>query len=352
MRFATPLALLGLLVLPGLGLLWRRGRGRGLLFSDLGLLLPTEAVSWRLRLRRLPVYLRLLALILLIVALARPQAGIEKVRDVSRGVAIEMVVDRSGSMGNEMNFEGRKSSRLEVVKQVFAEFVNGNRRELKGRPADLIGMVSFDRYPETVCPLTLAHGVLAGFIKTIRVAAQDSPNNRTAIGDAIALAAARLHTAEQTLARQVGEGGKTYTIKSKIIILLTDGQNNAGRYAPEEAAQLAKKWGIKIYAIGVGGDGVVKVDTLFGTQLVRTGEGVDRQTLEQIAKITGGSFWMAQDGQALRAVYREIDHLEKSEVESVRYLDYREYFVPLAAAALILLLLEAVLRCTLFRRLP
>ena len=353
MRFATPLALLGLLVLPGLGLLWRRGRGRGLLFSDLGLLLPTEAVSWRLRLRRLPVYLRLLALILLIVALARPQGGIEKVRDVSRGVAIEMVVDRSGSMGNEMNFEGRKSSRLEVVKQVFAEFVNGNRRELKGRPADLIGMVSFDRYPETVCPLTLAHGVLAGFIKTIRVAAQDSPNNRTAIGDAIALAAARLHTAEQTLARQVGEGGKTYyTIKSKIIILLTDGQNNAGRYAPEEAAQLAKKWGIKIYAIGVGGDGVVKVDTLFGTQLVRTGEGVDLQTLKQIAKTTGGSFWMAQDGQALLAVYREIDHLEKSEVESVRYLDYREYFVPLAAAALILLLLEAVLRCTLFRRLP
>ncbi|MDA8419352.1 MAG: BatA domain-containing protein, partial [Desulfobacteraceae bacterium] len=111
MRFATPLALLGLLVLPGLVLIWRRGRGRGLLFSDLGLL-PTEEVSWRLRLRRLPGYLRLLALILLIVALARPQAGIEKVRDVSRGVAIEMVVDRSGSMGNEMNFEGRKSSRL------------------------------------------------------------------------------------------------------------------------------------------------------------------------------------------------------------------------------------------------
>ncbi len=351
MRFATPVVLALLLLLPLLVLArQRRRQGSALSFSSLALL--PASTSLRRRLLHLPFLLRLLALSLVIVALARPQAGVEKVADISRGVAIEMVVDHSGSMGAEMEFDGRTMTRLEVVKEVFAEFVRGNGLELQGRPSDLIGMISFARYADTVCPLTLAHGALAGFLDTIHLTPRESPENRTAVGDAIALAAARLKTAEETLARQTGAEAKRYQIKSKIIILLTDGQNNTGRHAPEEAVALAKQWGIKLYAIGVGGDDLVKVQTLFGTRMVRTGEGVDRDTLARLAESTGGLFRMAEDAQALRAVYQEIDRLEKSEVESIRYVDYKEDFVPFALAALILLALETGLRCTFLRRLP
>ena len=286
------------------------------------------------------------------LALARPQAGLEKVQESSQGVAIEMVVDRSGSMGAEMEFDGRAMTRLDVVKRVFAEFVQGNGRDLQGRTSDLIGMITFAKFADTVCPLTLAHGALSGFLDTIHLVPEGHPENRTAIGDAIALAAARLQTAEETLARQTGGDATSYTIKSKVIILLTDGQNNTGRHTPEEASALAKQWGIKVYAVGVGGDDVVKIQTLLGTRMVRTGEGVDRETLTKLAETTGGVFRMAEDAEALRAVYQEIDRLEKSEVESIRYIDYKEYFAYLALAAFGLLALEAVLSCTLLRRLP
>lgn len=351
MRLASPWALLALLLLPLLLVAWRRRRsGPALLFSELALL--PAGVSLRQRLMHLPFVLRLLSLTLLVLALARPQAGLEKVQETSQGVAIEMVVDHSGSMGAEMAFDGRSMTRLDVVKQVFAEFVNGNGRDLAGRPSDLIGMISFARYADTICPLTLGHGALAGFLDTIHLVPQDSPENRTAIGDAIALAAARLQTAEETLARQSGAAASAYTIKSKIIILMTDGQNNIGRHTPEAAAALAKGWGIKIYTIGVGGEDVVKIQTLLGTRMVRTGEGVDRQTLAALAESTGGIFRLAEDGKGLRAVYQEIDQLEKSEVETVRYIDYKEYFWLFAVAAFGLLVMEIVLHCTVLRRLP
>jgi len=358
MRFASPWVLLALFLIPLL-LLYRQRRTPPLAlgFSDLALLPVTS--SLRGRFPHLPFALRVVALMLMIIALARPQAGLEKVEEINQGVAIEMVVDRSGSMGAEMEYDGRAMTRLEVVKQVFAEFVTGNRRDLKGRPADLIGLITFARYADTICPLTLAHGALSGFLDTIHLVPKESPENRTAIGDAIALATARLKTAEETLARQAGRAGKEptagggdYRIKSKVIILMTDGQNNTGRHLPEEAAALAKEWGIKIYAIGVGGDEVVKVQTLLGTRMVRTGEGVDREMLSQVAASTGGIFRMADDAEALRGVYQEIDRLEKSEVESVRYIDYKEYFLPFAVAALLLLILETLLSTTLWRRLP
>jgi len=351
MRFASPWALLALLIVPLL--IWlkqRRQSQTALPFSDLTLL-PSH-LSWRSRAQGLPFALRLLALALVILGLARPQAGTEKVQETSQGVAIEMVVDRSGSMGAEMEFDGQTMTRLDVVKRVFTEFVTGNRADLPGRLSDLIGMITFARYADTVCPLTLAHGALSSFLDTIHLVPQDHPENRTAIGDAVALAAARLQTAEETMARQTGGQASSYTIKSKIIILLTDGQNNTGRHSPDEAAALAKQWGIKIYTIGVGGDDVVKVQTLLGTRMVRTGEGVDRDTLAKLAESTGGVFRLADDAKALRAVYQEIDQLEKSEVESIRYVDYQEYFAYLVLAALGLLTLEVVLGCTILRRLP
>ena len=239
MILATPWAFLALIILPIIFYreYTRRGTAR-LRFSSVQLF--SARVSFRQRLIYLPLALRLAAIALIIFGMARPQTGLEKIQDVSKGVAIEMVIDRSGSMGAEMEFDGKAMTRLEAVKRVFAEFVQGNDQELAGRSNDLIGMVSFAKFADTICPLTLGHGALAGFLETFTLVPRDSQENRTAIGDAIALAAARLKTAEEVLARQTGADADKYEIKSKIMILLTDGENNAGQYAPLEAAELAK----------------------------------------------------------------------------------------------------------------
>jgi len=355
MRFATPWAFVLTAVIALLVVILLRLRKPG------GVHFPSvenarrAGASWRTRLSRLPLVLRVIALVLLVVALARPQEGREKVRDVTRGVAIEMVIDRSGSMGTEMEYRGRKLNRLEVVKRVFKEFLMGNGENLKGRPNDLVGMVAFARYADTIAPLTLGHGALLRFLDGLKVVTRRSEDG-TAIGDAIALAAARLKTAEEDLAR-FNEGSKDnkdeYRIKSKVIILLTDGQNNFGRRTPQEAAKLAAKWGIKIYAIGVGGrESVATVRTLFGAFKVPTGGGVDEKTLKDVAEITGGIFRMAEDEKSLREVYEEIDRMEKSEVESVRYIDYKERFTGFAMASMFLVLIEVVLSSTILRRVP
>jgi Ca-activated chloride channel family protein len=351
MRFEAPWAFLILLLIPVVVYLHgRRGRG-SLRFSS------TEHARsvkrpLRQRLMGFPLLLRVLALVMMATALARPQEGIEHVRDVNKGIAIEMVVDRSGSMGAEMGIDGEHLTRLEVVKRVFDEFVTGAGGELPGRPNDLIGMVSFARYADTICPLTLAHGALSQFLKNVQLVKRREEDG-TAIGDALALAAARLRTAEETLAHQVEEDEKEFEIKSKIIILLTDGQNNAGKRSPEEAAALAQEWGIKIYTIGVGGEeGFMRQHGLFGSFLLRMGEGVDQETLKSIAGTTGGIFRLAEDAGSLRAIYHEIDQMERSEIESVRYLDYRELFQPFLFLALGLLALEVILSATVFRKIP
>jgi len=352
MRFEAPWAFLVLLAIPALVYLLRRPAGRaGLRFSSTGHA-GQAGRSMRQRLLVLPLALRILALLLLAVALARPQQGKEQVRDVSKGVAIEAVVDRSGSMGTEMAYKGEKLTRLEVVKRVFKEFVDGNKKDLAGRPNDLIGMVAFARYADTVCPLTLAHGALGRFLENVRLVRRRTEDG-TAIGDALALGAARLKTAEETLARQAKMGRKSYKIESKVIILLTDGQNNCGKRSPEQAARLAKEWGIKVYAIGVGGgEAVATIRTPFGDYKVPTGPGVDVQSLRSVAELTGGLCRVAEDADSLRTIYKEIDRLEKSEIESVRYLDYRELFTPFALMGLIVIAAETALSCTAFRRIP
>jgi Ca-activated chloride channel family protein len=352
MRFEAPWAFLILLLIPLVLYLHNRSRGRGSLrFS------ATESArhvrrSLRQKWIVLPLVLRVLALLFLTVAMARPQEGREKVHDVSEGIAIEIVVDRSGSMGAEMEFEGERRTRLEVVKRVFEEFVTGKNGDLPGRSSDLIGMISFARYADTASPLTLAHGALSQFLENVQLVKRRSEDG-TAIGDAIALAAARLRTADETMSRQLPEREKAFEIKSKIMILLTDGQNNTGMRSPSEAAALAKKWGIKIYTIGIGGEeGLIRQQGLLGSFLVRTGEGVDRKTLRSVAESTGGIFRMAEDAESLRAIYREIDRLERSEIESVRYVDYGELFQLFLFLSLGLLATEIVLSGTLFRRIP
>jgi Ca-activated chloride channel family protein len=281
--------------------------------------------------------------------------GMEKIYDISKGVAIEVVIDRSSSMKAEMKFAGETMNRLEVAKKVFLEFVQGNKSGLAGRPNDMIGLITFARYADTACPLTLAHDALSSFVEPIKLVNRREEDG-TAIGDGLALAAARLQKAEQTLLQQnITENSRepSYEIKSKIIILLTDGEQNAGTRTPREAAELAKEWGIKIYAIGIGSeDSLLKIPSLFGTRIMQRGSGVDKQTLSQLAETTSGLFRMAEDGDALRAIYEEIDTLEKSEIESVRYVDYKEQFSVFTLAGLILLTLETLLRTTWFRRVP
>ncbi|NLF25775.1 MAG: VWA domain-containing protein, partial [Deltaproteobacteria bacterium] len=171
MRFESPWAFLLLLIIPLL-LVWRRGVPQAALrFSWVAGAAKAQG-SWREQLAWIPDFLRYLALILLVVALARPQRGTEQVRDINEGVAIMMVVDHSGSMQAEMDFGGRRMNRLEVVKEVFREFVKGNGRGLAGRPSDLIGMVAFARYADTLCPLTLAHGALEYFLKSLKIVTQ------------------------------------------------------------------------------------------------------------------------------------------------------------------------------------
>ena len=334
-RFATPWAFMALLAIPAAVLyLWRFGKPGTVRFSTIGNVKRAGA-SLRSTFAMLPLALRMLALVLVIIALARPQRGHEKVKDVTKGIAIETVLDRSGSMGTEMDFFGQRSDRLGVVKKVFSEFIMGNGKSLKGRPNDLVGMVSFARYADTMAPLTLEHGALMRFLESVKGVTRQNEDG-TSIGDAIALAAARLRTAEEELSRHAQKtDGKEYEIKSKVMILLTDGQNNFGSRTPEEAARLAKEWGVKIYAIGVGGSEAVRtVRTLFGDFKVPVAEGVDQETLRQVADITNGKFYMAEDEKSLRGIYEEIDRLETSEIESVRFVDYKELFPGFALAAL------------------
>ncbi len=345
-RFESPWMLLLLLPLAAL-MVWRwRVRVR-LQFPST---VPTSRLRapWRARLAWVPQALRALALVALVVAMARPQEGSEQVRDISRGVAIAMVLDRSSSMGERMRFDGRTATRLDAVKHVFREFVDPTEGELQGRPNDLIGMTAFARYADSVCPLTLSHDTLALLLDTVRLA-EGPTEDGTAIGDAVALAAARLRQAERLL-NERGDESTSYEIKSKIIILLTDGENNVGDRSVREAGELCKGWGIKVYAIGVGDDRGVQ--TPFGRLRAPIRPGFDDRPLRAIAETTGGRYWLATDGDTLRQVHAEIDALETSEFEAVRYLDYREAFVPWALAGLFLLSAETILRQTLWRTVP
>ena len=351
MHFESPLAFLLLLVIPVL--IWFkyfRIKGGAIRFSTVKNA-QAAGKSLRQRLLWLPDVIRIIAIILLITALARPQTGLEQIKEVSKGIAIEMVIDRSSSMGAEMSYKGEQMNRLEVVKRVFKEFVMGNGRSLKGRPNDLIGMIIFARYADTICPLTLAHGALPAFIKSVKLV-QTKSEDGTAIGDALALAAARLKTAEDTLKKQrITSDG--YKIKSKIIVLLSDGENNSGKRTPLEAAKLAAKWGIKVYTIAIGtGETVTSIKTPFGVYKFPSMEIVDTQTMEAIAKETGGVFRKAENAKALRQIYEEIDRLEKSEIESVRFIDYKESFVNFALAGFLLIIIEILLNNTVFRKIP
>ncbi len=326
-------------------------RGESLGWSSVAV---AEAVprSSRQRFLWVPPLARLLALAAVTVALARPQVERLQPSLEKDGVAIQLVVDISSSMEMRMRYRDRETSRMFVAKEVLRQFIQGDESGLGGRPNDLIGMITFARYADTVCPLTLSHEALA--FLTDQLVINDRPNeDGTAYGDALALAAARLARVEDTLPSSAG-GGAAVNIKSKLVILLTDGENNCGRMLPLQAAALAKEWGVRIYTISLTDppqNQFVRVDGDESIEVARNRSAAE-QGLGKIAETTGGIFRTAHDFDTLQAVYREIDALERTELRSAVRRVPEERFASFAAAALLFLAIELILRSTWLRRIP
>lgn len=355
MTFHSPWAFALLLVVPLL--VWwssRRGRRATVVFPST---LPLASVPRGLRVRLLWLVpaLRTAALSALIVALARPQFGVGRVQTNTEAIAIQIVIDRSGSMRQEMEYDGEYATRLDVVKSVLREFALGNKKiggKLEGRPNDLIGLITFARQAETVCPLVRDPQTLVQLSDAVPLA-RTREEDGTAIGDGLSLAAARLKKAEEEFMSRPENAGKELKIKSKIIILFTDGENNAGEREPAEAAELAAQWGIKVYPVAIGAGGGYRIIDFFGEKRrVAVPPSMDTKLLDSIAQTTGGEAFSADDADAMRRMYEEIDRLEKTSVETVEYTDYQERFVPWALAGGALLLLELALASTWLRRSP
>jgi len=364
MTFHQPSAwLLLLLVLLPL-LWWRRSRGRmrsTIVFSSIEPL-QRAGTTWAVRLRWVVTAVRDVALVLLIVCVARPQKANERTRVVTEGIAIQLVVDRSISMlATDFELDGRRANRLDAVKTVVREFIDGGDR-LPGRPDDLIGMITFASYADSRCPLTLDHGHLLDAVDQTEVSS-NADNLSTAIGDAVALGVERMISSDER-ADLAGDR----RIKSKVMILLTDGEHNAGDIDPITAAKMAAAFDIKLYTIGAGTDqGFQRVRWHNGEtgrdQIVNIRATIDEETLGEMAEITGGRFFRAHDSETLQDVYARIDELERTEIEQQRYSDFREMSVeavhlgrvalpPLLSVVLVLLALNILLANTRFRTLP
>lgn len=319
------LLLLLFLVPPLVYLRYGRHRQARMLFSDLGNFhrLPR---SWRVQTAWIPRLLFALGLCCVIGALARPQKGLEESRVQADVVDIVLLVDVSTSMRAE-DFSTRQTrrNRLDAAKEVIKDFISK-------RETDRISIVSFAALPYTVSPLTLDHTWLLSNLDRVRIGMLE---DGTAIGTAIASAVNRLRDSEAS---------------TKLVILLTDGVNNAGNLNPENAALAAEALGIKVYTIGAGSDrGAGRSLGLLG---IRNRAEIDEATLKKIAEITGARYFRAQDFEDLQSIYGEIDSLERTEVDVEQFKRYEERYSGWLGAALLLLLLEQGLNSTVYRRSP
>ncbi len=327
-RFANPEFLFVLLAVPLL-IFWYARRNRKLTpplrYSSLAML-KTVGKPGAARARHLIFGLRMLAFALLAAAFARPQSGVSGEEALTQGIDIVLALDVSSSM----LAEDIEPNRLEAAKQVAADFIRRRRN-------DRIGMVVFAADGYTQCPLTLDYNILLEFLKEIRVGMID---DGTAVGMGIATSVSRLKSSEA---------------KSKVVILLTDGRNNAGEIDPLTAADLAKTFQIRIYAIGAGARGLAPYpvdDPVFGRRTAKIRVDIDEDTLRKVAASTGGKYFRATNRESLEAVYREIDSLEKTEIKVKEYTRYGELFMYPLSAAICLLLAEVALANTWFRRIP
>lgn len=344
---AVALGVVALTVLRQSGMLARPA----LLFANIAPL-RRQAPTWRTRLRRLPGVLRIAALSLLILALARPQLGRSDSVITSEGIDIVLAVDTSRSMLAEDFGDGR--TRLDHVVDVMGDFV-------EKRTNDRIGIVSFGKNAYTRCPMTLDHGLLERFLTRVLIEwerAVDGCNRKeatqrnprftpqeedvlgTAVGDGLVMAVSRLEESDA---------------KSKVVILLSDGASNSGVTLPGPAAELAAQLGVKVYTIGAGSNRLVPVAFYNRAgQKVKTSTRfeMDEETLRDIADKTGGRYFHASDRDGLERDYEEIDRLERVELKSKDFREWDERFAPWALAALAVLVLELLLAATVLRTLP
>ena len=325
--FAYPWVLYFLIIIP-LMIAWYVWQGRkkqaSIKYSSLKIFKSIPS-TLRERLRHLPFILRSLALIFLIIALARPQNFSAGQNVNAEGIDIAIALDISGSM----LAEDFKPNRLEAAKEVIDNFI-------KGRTTDRIGLVIFSREAFTQCPLTIDYSVLRNLLSQIKTGMIE---DGTAIGNGIANAINRL---------------KDSDAKSKVIILLTDGVNNAGEVDPLSAAEIAATFGIRIYTIGVGtrGEAPYPVQTPFGMRYQMMPVEIDEGLLKKIADITGGQYFRATDNRTLEDIYNKIDKMEKTKIEITSYRNAKELFAGWLEIGFALLLLEIVASRTILRKLP
>ncbi len=332
MTFGRPYLLLLLLLLPVLA--WLKGRAGAqpaFVYSAVGFF---KGISGRSRSRagKLLMAARLLTLAVLVLGAAQPRLTKTGTTIKASGIDIVVALDLSGSMESEdFVLSGRRINRLEMAKHVLRKFV-------QNRPNDRIGLVAFAAQPYIGAPLTLDHDFLAGCIDRLQIGLIDE--SRTAIGSGLATAINRLRDRKA---------------KSKIVILITDGQNNAGKIPPLTAAELAQTLGIKVYTIGVGTRGVAPMPIKARGQIVGYRPmqvDIDEDTLQQIARLTGGKYYRADNAQRFQEIYAEIDRLEKTEAEVKKFAEHKELFQWFVGGGMALLLLEIVLGQTVWRRLP
>jgi len=330
MRFAHPIAFL--LAIPWLIAAWRlyrRGERAGILFAPVRWL-PPKTAGWRVAASRLLPAIFLAGAALLILAAARPQTFVARERRTVDALAIAMTVDVSGSM-DALDMTPRallgtpaEKTRLDVVKETFADFI-------RRRPDDLIALIAFGGYASTRSPLTVDHRALLHVLKGVRIPKADLDDQGrpvtqeellTAIGDGLATACARLADAEP---------------KTRIVVLLSDGESNTGIFTPEQAAETARKLGIRVYTIGVGSSGRAPFRTRddFGRSVIAWGEvSLDETQLRAIAQTTGGRYFNVRDPDGLQAALQDIGRLETTRVDRQILMRYHEWFLwPLLAGA-------------------
>ena len=323
--FGQPCFFLLLIVVPVL-IIWyiskNNRRQAAIIISDIS---AKGLASWKTTLRHLPFVLRLLAITFIIAAIARPQTMFEEQNAEGEGLDIVLCIDVSGSM----TAQDLLPNRLEAAKNVAIDFVNK-------RLTDRIAIVIFSGESFTQCPLTTDKRVLVSAIENIRNGLLE---DGTAIGSGLGTSVDRLRTSKS---------------KSKIVILLTDGENNGGLIDPQTAKEIAKAFQVKVYTIGVGTDGYAPqpVNTPVGVVMQNAKVSIDEKLLKEIAAETGGKYFRAKDNEGLMGIYTEIDQLEKSKVEISTRTLYTEKYFPFVIAALALLFLEMVLKFTVFRKFP
>lgn len=286
--------------------------------------------SWKTYLIPVPTLLRIIAFILIVIALARPQTSNSWKNKSVEGIDIMLAMDVSTSM----LAEDLRPNRIEAAKQVATEFI-------VSRPDDNIGLTIFAGEAFTQCPMTVDHASLLNLLRSVRtdITQRGLIQDGTAVGMGLANAVTRL---------------KNSKAKSKVIILLTDGSNNMGDISPLTAAEIAKSMGVRIYTIAVGTKGLARypMPVAGGVQYVNIPVEIDSETLSQIALTTEGSFYRATNNRELQKIYQEIDKLEKSKLNVKKFSKRYEAFQPFMLAAVLCLLLEMLLRITILRRIP